>query len=180
MVGFGNEKLSVRKSIPRLSRFEESLVAGVLLRTTHLAAIQAPLMGHSLEIEKKKEKKGDSFEPPFFYYEKNRLTLDTCLYVFNLSFRDASDIGRPRSVRITSIIVRACTSSSRYASIVTDRNPVVPSDYGTATTIHADRDSAKRSTTIVNTPETSREFNDNTSVILFWAVTFHSVRLLLS
>lgn len=67
MVGFGNEKLSVRKSIPRLSRFEMSLVAGVPQRTTHLDAIQAPLMGHSLEIEKKKEKKGDSFEPPFFF-----------------------------------------------------------------------------------------------------------------
>ena len=55
-----------RRYIQHRLRFEESLVARVLLRTTHLAAIQAPLMGHSLEIENKKEKKGDSFEPPFF------------------------------------------------------------------------------------------------------------------
>lgn len=38
-------------------RFEGNLEAGVLRRTTHLAAIQAPLMGHSLEIENEKEKK---------------------------------------------------------------------------------------------------------------------------
>ena len=60
--------VEVRKSIPRLSRFEESLVPGVLLRTTHLAAIQAPLMGHSLEIEKKKEKKERIQSPPFFLF----------------------------------------------------------------------------------------------------------------
>lgn len=66
MVGFGNEKLSVRKSIPRLSRFEMSLVAGVPQRTTHLDAIQAPLMGHSLEIEKKKEKKETHLSLLFF------------------------------------------------------------------------------------------------------------------
>ena len=58
--------VEVRKSIPRLSRFEESLVPGVLLRTTHLAAIQAPPMGHSLEIEKKKEKRR-GFNPLLFF-----------------------------------------------------------------------------------------------------------------
>ena len=55
-----------RRYIQHRLRFEGSLVSGVPQRTTHLDAIQAPLMGHSLEIENKKEKKGDSFGPPFF------------------------------------------------------------------------------------------------------------------
>lgn len=72
MVGFGNEKLSVRKSIPRLSRFEESLVPGVLLRTTHLDAIQVPLMVHSLDINKRKEK-GEDLIPSFFLFSSKKL-----------------------------------------------------------------------------------------------------------
>ena len=57
--------VEVRKSIPRLSRFEESMVAGVLLRTTHLDAIQVPLMVHSLDINERKEK-GEDLIPSFF------------------------------------------------------------------------------------------------------------------
>ena len=59
--------VEVHKSIPRLSRFEESLVPGVLQRTTHLDAIQAPLMGHSLETENEKEKRR-GFNPLLFLF----------------------------------------------------------------------------------------------------------------